>query len=279
MPYKEILVHFDNSPAGVRRVEAAARLAERFDAHLTGLVVRIQPQFRFSAEIPPPASVMETLERGATETAERVAAALHALLARQICATGQRLIDCPPALIADRLALHARYADLLVLGQPGGDEPSDVDDHAAELLLLSSGRPVLLIPHYGTFPTIGERVLVAWDARREAARAVADAMPFIERARSVQVLTINPEANGSHGADPGADIARHLARHNASVDTLSLRSGELDPADLTLNQAADSGADLLVMGAYGHSRLRELVLGGMTRAMLKRMTVPVLMSH
>ncbi|SMH46057.1 universal stress protein [Azospirillum agricola] len=279
MSYKEILVHFDHSPAGVRRIEAAARLAERLDAHLTGLVIRVQPQFRFSAEIPPPASVMAALERGATETAERAAAALDAVLARQGCATGQRLMDCPPAMIADRLALHARYADLLVLGQPGGDEASDIDDHDAELLLLSSGRPVLLIPHYGTFPTIGERVLVAWDARREAARAVADAMPLIEMARSVQVLTVNPEAAGRHGEDPGADIARHLARHNASVDTLSLRSDELDPADLTLNQMADSGTDLLVMGAYGHSRLRELVLGGMTRAMLKRMTVPVLMSH
>jgi nucleotide-binding universal stress UspA family protein len=120
--------------------------------------------------------------------------------------------------------------------------------------------------------------MIAWDAGREAARAVHDALPVLERAKSVVVLVINPR-RGNHGAEPGADIALHLARHGIKVEAQNTEVKDLSVADALLSRLADQGIDLLVMGAYGHSRLRELVVGGVTRQLFQQMTVPVLMSH
>jgi nucleotide-binding universal stress UspA family protein len=139
------------------------------------------------------------------------------------------------------------------------------------------GRPVLVVPRYGTFPTIGERVLVAWNGAREAVRAVNDALPLLQRAQLVTVLSIDP-SDADHRI-PSADITLHLARHGVTAVAAQTRGTDLLVADILLSYAADLGADLIVSGAYGHTRLRELVLGGMTRHLLQTMTVPVLMSH
>ncbi|MGH6943153.1 MAG: universal stress protein, partial [Geminicoccaceae bacterium] len=122
--------------------------------------------------------------------------------------------------------------------------------------------------------------VVAWDASRAAARAVSDALPLLERAKSVTVVSVNPRPNlFGHGEVPGADIALHLARHGLKVEVHRLEARDIDTANAILSYVADAGCDLLVMGGYGHSRLRELVLGGVTRTMLGEMTVPVLMAH
>jgi len=145
---------------------------------------------------------------------------------------------------------------------------------------LASGRPILVVPYAGHFETVGRRVLVGWNATREAARAVNDAMPLLAAAEMVTVLTIDArEGPHGHGELPGADISLHMARHGVKAGIERTVSADLSVGDVLLSRAADLGADLLVMGAYGHSRARELLLGGATRALLRSMTIPVLMSH
>jgi nucleotide-binding universal stress UspA family protein len=137
-----------------------------------------------------------------------------------------------------------------------------------------------VIPFAGDFPVIGEHVLVAWNASREATRAVADALPLLSRARAVTVLAINPRHGiGGHGDVPAADIALHLARHGVRAEAAHTIATDIPDAEALLSYAADIGADLIVAGGYGHSRARELVFGGVTRSLLKEMTVPVLLSH
>jgi nucleotide-binding universal stress UspA family protein len=149
-----------------------------------------------------------------------------------------------------------------------------------EQALFSSGRPVLVVPFAGRFESLGRRVLIGWNASREAARAVNDALPLIAQAEIATVLAANPRRGlGGHGEEPGADIARHLARHGLKVEVQHVVAPEIAAGDILLNAAAESVADLLVVGAYGHSRLREMVLGGVTRTLLRQMTLPVLLSH
>jgi nucleotide-binding universal stress UspA family protein len=166
---------------------------------------------------------------------------------------------------------------LVVLGQ---DDPEGENAGVLEAVLFDSGRPVLAIPFAGKFTTIGKRVLVGWNASREASRAVHDALPLLAKAESTTVFLANPKRGlGAHGDEPGADIARHLARHGLKVDVAKAAADDVSDSTLLLNHASDMGADLLVMGAYGHSRLREFILGGVTRSLLREMTVPVLLSH
>ncbi|MDP6786185.1 MAG: universal stress protein [Rhodospirillales bacterium] len=137
-----------------------------------------------------------------------------------------------------------------------------------------------MVPYVGSYPKIGERVMVAWDASRLASRAVHDALPFLTAAKHVDVLAINPKGGPQgHGDIPSADICQHLARHGVKVEAQHVYADDIDAGDMLLSQAASRGADLLVMGAYGHSRWRELILGGLTHFVLEHMTMPVMMSH
>ena len=146
-------------------------------------------------------------------------------------------------------------------------------------MILSCGRPVLVIPYVGNFETIGKHVIVAWDASPIAAGAVHDSLPFLKAAKSVTVLAVNPKDGDDETGDlPGADICAHLARHGVNVEAKHIQS-DLDPGNMLLSRAADSGADLIVMGAYGHARWTEIVFGGVTNHFLSHMTVPTLMSH
>ncbi|MBK3775890.1 universal stress protein [Azospirillum sp. YIM DDC1] len=280
MSYREILVQFDDCPAGAARVEAAMLLAEQHTAHLTGLVLDIQPRIPMSIDGGVPQFVTDALNQSAAEATERTVARMDALLDRQRCVAERRICKCDDTAIDRALALNARYADLLVLGQTLPGHPALVGRLEIETVMMSCGRPVLLVPQAGLRPTIGKRIVVAWDAGRAAARAVADAMPMLEKATSVTVLVVDAASTPSgHGALPGADIGTLLARHGVTVEVASLSSEGSDVADVALNWMFDHDADLLVMGAYGHSRAREWVLGGATRSILDRMTVPVLMSH
>ncbi|BAE51398.1 universal stress protein [Paramagnetospirillum magneticum] len=171
-----------------------------------------------------------------------------------------------------QLALHARYADLTIVGQAA----SGSSDHVTETV-MSVGRPLLAVPRHGRFPSVGRRVLVAWNQSREATRAVFDALPLLAGASSVTVMTM--DAEDGDGRVAGADIGLTLARHGIKVDILRSTSGDIDAGNALLSRAAEQGADLLIMGAFGHSPLREKVLGGATRHILDHMTVPVLLSH
>jgi nucleotide-binding universal stress UspA family protein len=176
----------------------------------------------------------------------------------------------------DILSTHARYADLLLLGQ---DQPHH-GPGLVEPAIFGTGGPVLIIPYAGRFATLGEKVLIAWNGSREAARAVRDALPILAAANQVTILAVDPEGEESAEKDvPSADLAGHLARHGVKAIAEHTVAGEIAPAEAMLNAAAETGADLLVMGAYGHSPLREMVLGGATRTLLHSMTLPVLMAH
>lgn len=281
MPLRDILVHLDATAQGRTRLTLAAELARRHEAHLTALhVVDVALPFVAAADGGGSAMLAELLQsmrKDALTEAVAVEAAFRERLQRDGIAGEWRLVE---GAAPEQVALHARYADLAILGQeePEGDRPAA--GAIVEAALFSSGRPILVVPYAGRFETVGRRVLVGWNASREAARAVNDALPLIAGAESATVLAINPR-HGSigHGEEPGADIALHLARHGLKVQVEHSVAPEIGAGDLLLNRAAELPADLLVVGAYGHARLRELVLGGVTRTLLGHMTVPVLMAH
>jgi len=177
------------------------------------------------------------------------------------------------------VGVHAYYADLVVIGRPEHADQTAGPPALAESLVLGSARPIIVFPPRGTATHV-RRILVAWNARREAIRAVSDALPLLLRADAVEVLVVDHERHqGSHGQEPGADIARHLARHGAQVEVRRVPSGRGEVGRLLLSQAAAFGADLVVMGAYGHSHLSEWMFGGVTRTVLAEAGLPVLMSR
>jgi nucleotide-binding universal stress UspA family protein len=275
MPLKDLLVIVDNDPTCAARVDLALALAAEHEAHLTGLHVMPWPLAQVYSEVPIPETV-EKFQRLELEEAARRAGALFAARAgRTTVPTEWRVAEGDVVRVARE---HARYADLTLVpqGLELGSASADLSTLPQELA-LSVGRPVLVIPRYGSFPRVGSRVLVAWNGSREATRAIADALPLLRQAAQVTVLTIDPEGDTERLA--GADIARHLARHGVTVQAAAVAGADIAVGDLLLSYAADHDIDLLVMGAYGHSRLREMVLGGATRTLLQHMTVPVLLSH
>jgi len=189
-----------------------------------------------------------------------------------------RLVEATLAGAATRFAHIARRFDLSVVAQAQPNATDGLDALIVEQALFDSGRPVLVVPYIQTAPFKADRVMLCWDGSRPAARAAGDAMPILARAKTVEVFIVESGKLKSHEI-PGADIADHLARHGLKVNVTRTVSGDVDVANVILSHAADSGADLIVMGGYGHSRLREFVLGGATRGLLASMTVPTLMSH
>lgn len=279
MTIKNILVHVDHGKAMPSRIDYALRLARQCEAHLTALrcVTPIYLPGYVRAELPEAVRRVQS-EREAAECAADKAVFDHAVAAAGNAAKSEwRAVDGDPI---DALVLHGRYADLVVAGQSDAEDARNDIADLPGAVALELGRPVLAVPHSGRFERIGEHVLVAWNASREATRAVNDAMPLLVKAKKVTVLAVNPRGGFyGHGSQPGADIALHLARHGVKTEAAQLSSDDLDPGDVLLSRAADLGADLIVMGAYGRSRLREMVLGGVTRHMMQHMTVPVLLSH
>ena len=274
----DILVHIDQSPRALMRLDIAAELARQHGAHLTALQVMdvALPVMAMGdggggAVI---AEVMEQMRQSALAAGVKLKVAFEAALAREGIMGEWRQVE---GTTQEILALHGRYADLLVLGQ---DDPEGDSAGLLEAMVFDCGRPVLAIPFARSFKTIGKRVLVGWNASRAASRALHDALPLIAKAETATVFLANPKRGlGGHGEEPGADIARHLARHGMKVEVAMAIADDVPDSALLLNHASDMGADLLVMGAYGHSRLREFILGGMTRSLLREMTVPVLLSH
>ena len=275
MSLRDLLVLLDARPASAGRLEAALALASTFEAHLTALCLVGEPSVPL-VELPPDALYRAELEAAAdrvlADAATRAERAGVAVETRRETAAAERL--------PDRLVRQARHADLAILGQPEPDDPSGTGMRLVEAALLESGRPILVVPWIGAAGLPPRRVLAAWDGSAPAARALGDALPLLRRAERVALVVVDPERLGGRvGEQPGADMAAHLARHGVRVEVQALPSGGLATADVLLDLAADTGADLLVMGGYGHSRLRELAFGGTTRDVLGRMTVPVLLAR
>jgi nucleotide-binding universal stress UspA family protein len=279
MTYKSVLVHLDDDRHCDARVGIAARMAADFGAHLAGLYVMSRPELPRYARSRMGADLFhDKVAELQREQADAATARFADHTARSGMAGAEMRVSHKDPV--DVVTLHARYADLLVMGQSDPEEDQAMmNADFVDQVLLSAGRPVLVIPYAGTFPTIGKNVMVAWNATREAARAVTDALPLLRRAEKVTVFAVNPGKTGDHGKQPGADISLFLARHGVKVEAAASESGGMEVGPWLLSRAADLGADLIVMGGYGHSRLRELALGGVTRTMLHHMTIPVMMSH
>jgi nucleotide-binding universal stress UspA family protein len=278
MSYKTILVHLDVGARTPARLDLACRLARRFDAHLVGLHALTEIRLPGYARVMTgqAAELTEFQAHAAAEMRERSAA----LFAKRATAAGLERSEyrASDADALQAVPLHARYADLVVAGQPSEDDASGVEPDFVERLLLAAGRPVLVVPYAGSFADVGKRVLVAWNASREATRALTDSLPLLREAASVHVIAFEP-AGAAHGEVPGADIALYLARHGIKVTVSQQSAPDVDVGNQLLSRAADLDTDLVVMGAWGHSRLQELVMGGVTQTILRSMTVPVLLSH
>ncbi len=277
MPLKDILVHADSSAKSEKRFKLGLKLAKRHGATLFCLYTQVMP-----------------LSLGLSNNKDK-RRKLHAKAAEEIFDKYQKLADKAEVELVTEVSklpnseddvtkqlIHAaQHMDLTIISQyhhktAAGILPQDL----AEQLVLQSGRPALIVPYAGDFKDVGKRVLVAWNTGRESVRAVNDAIPLIQDAKKVNVIAINPkQGKKRHGENPAADITQHLVRHGINAASEHLTTKDVDPANMLLSCAADESADLLVMGAYGHHRLQELILGGVTRAMLKNMAIPVLMSH
>jgi len=281
MSYKDLLVVLDSNAASRRRIDLAAALAERFAAHLVGLYPLPVAEAPRHLGYYDPALLdpfFYEVRQRAQEAADKEREAFeHAASLRGLSAEWRALDEGPDS----DPALHARYVDLAILGQLDPDRGDlELIRPRPEQVTLASGRPVLIVPYAGHYETVGQRVLIGWNASREATRAVNDAMPLLAAADVVTVLTIDArEGPDAHGELPGADISLHLARHGVKAEIERTVSAGIPAGEVLLSRAADLGADLLVIGAYGHSRVRELLLGGATRSILQSMTLPVLMSH
>lgn len=296
MAFKDILVHLDNHRTFDSRVPIAISLAQQSEGRIAALY-----GFELPEDSQPPLSLADALyvthnavqtayegrtayerERDtAFDNAAQCEAAFHAAAQRAgVPASWETWPEEPRDLIA-LITGRARYADIAILGQADPKHPMfDALAPLAERIMLDCGRPVLIVPYEARIDAVGKRVLVAWNGSREAARAIADALPLLQSAERVKVLAVGAIAGADRDDDqPLGRIVRHLEQHAIRAEGAHLNGREGDAADLILSEADDIGCDLLVMGGYGHSRTRERILGGVTRAVLQHMTVPVLMSH
>jgi nucleotide-binding universal stress UspA family protein len=219
---------------------------------------------------------MVAMERKDTE---EIAATFARMTAGQPFVAEWRALKVPHVDLASVVMDHGRAADLIIAGQTDPDwDLSPILDFP-ERLALESGRPVLVIPYAGRYPRIGSNAVIAWKPSREAARAVFDALPLLETADKVQILEVRAKGDEPSGLAPDTSIAAALARHGIKPSIRSSIAADISVGDEILSRLADMGADLLVMGAYGHARMRELVFGGVTRHIARHMTVPTLFSH
>ena len=279
MTYKTILTLAEDNMAADACCQASVLLARQHDAHVTGLSLAVMPSrstYLYHAAM---SEVLASEEERMLGEATAVATAFDAALQKEGVSGECRVDRCLDVDALDQVSLHARYADLVVLGQSAPEEVDGLRRSLPEHLLLEAGRPLLMVPYIGLRETLGKRVVVAWDGGREAARAIVDAMPILTRAEEVELVVIKSSATDEPGREEGADISTYMARHGCNVTLKRLIAKGISEADCLLSHLADYSADLLVMGAYAHARLRQLVLGGVTQKILGQMTTPVLLSH
>jgi nucleotide-binding universal stress UspA family protein len=273
---KDIVVNLSVEKDRDAAADFAISTAALFDAHLSAISFAYEPPVGGSVFDGLTPSIIDAWRAERMDAAEQARGAFEQNARRAGLQTDTRVIAASTAGAADIISTIARSYDLSILPQSEPDD--DVSDTLAiEATLFGSGRPVLVVPYIQKAAIKLDRVIVCWDGSRNAARAVGDAMPFLKRAKTIDVVTV--EHKESRKELRGAQIAEHLARHKLRIDLKPIVAPNTDVASVILSYAADSSADLIVMGGYGHSRLREFVLGGMTFDIMKSMTAPVLMSH
>jgi nucleotide-binding universal stress UspA family protein len=286
MALKDLLVYVDQAQDAVTRLRLATDLASRHGSHLTALFVeewtRFHEERRRTAELGlVPADGMRELDERTQASIDAAQRRMQATLDEVIQGRAPTELLCLDGEAAVLVPQYARYADLCIVGR---DEPvgsASINYSFSEQLLFVTGRPVVFVPPDETLRTLGRHIVVAWNSSRPAARSLNDALPLIERADRVTILTINPSGFiGGHEGPPGEQMLEHLKRHGATVNTVRIEEVARDKiADTLQSEAHALGADLIVAGAFGHPRLWEKMLGGVTHDLLARMTLPILMSH
>ena len=287
MALKDVLVYLDQSEHAFERLRLAADLSRRHQSRLTALYVRelspVQRHEQSVAELGQGSAeaISRTnrhIRQSIEEATERLRSALETIAREQELEIEWRCLDGVASIIVPQ---HARFADLSVLSQDVSGATTATGYTFSEELLFVAGRPVIFVPARGSFKKLGQHILVAWNSSRAATRAVNDALPLIERAQQVTVLAVNPAQFAErYGALPPEKMVEHLRRHGAAVTGVWLDevSSELI-AEAVQAEALKVGADLIVAGAFGHPRLWEKLMGGVTRDLLARMQLPILMSY
>ncbi len=278
MGLKNIVVFVEPSNAGATRARYAVELARRHGAHLIGIFVA-------SSDGPIPANayvrgrdamrrLIELHDANAIETTNVASRNFNTATKSADITYEFRIIR---EIESDDTKLHCLHADLVIVGHP---RPGGLPlNSSAEGLLLATGIPFLIVPDGWPSGAVAQRVLLAWNASREARRAITDSLPLLSAAQSVSIVVIDSAKNRLHGENPGADVAVYLSRHGAHVTTEQIDSNGSPIADVILQHAVHGGFDLIVLGAYSHARVREAVFGGVTRSLLKLATIPMLIAH
>jgi len=275
--FKDIITYLSVSKGNEAIADFAVSVASTLEAHITGIAMVFVLNTPGASMGYLPLEKIEPQQREYEAAAKTARDHFAAATARAGVSAGPQLLHTSFAKAANLFGRIARGFDLSIVGQAKPDGNA-VEAMISESTLFESGRPVIIVPYIQKAPIKLDRIMVCWDGSRSAARAVADAMPFLERAKNVEVVIVTNE-RGKRDEIEGADIGQHLARHGLKVEVTRITHGDLDVADALLSHSMDASADFMVMGGYGHSRLREFVLGGVTRNILRTMTLPTLMSH
>ncbi len=280
MSLKTILVVLNDEKRADLLTETALDVAETHGGHLIGLYVRPAMQIYPAVGMQVSPEMYEVHDKYFKDASDEAEKRFEAAVDRRGVSGEWRSEATRGSVIADKVIEHGLQADLIITGQFDPENVGGIEHDCAERIVMESGRPVLLVPTAGSYKSIGKNIIIAWNATRESARAAFDALPFIQAAESARLVWIDSQKDEDHAGNlPGSEMAASLSRHGANVTTDALPSGGEAVSDALLNVAADHGADLLVMGAYGHSRVREFVFGGATYNVFRNMTIPVLMSH
>jgi nucleotide-binding universal stress UspA family protein len=274
---KDLVVNLTVGTDGDPAAQFAISIAAKFEAHIAGIAFAYDPAITPTVMNELSASWVDALQAENRAAAQEAVDRFEAAAKREGLSAEHRIIEANLGRAAKLFGRMARRFDVAVVGQTDPEQalPGDLLIEAA---LFESGRPVVVVPYIQTEGLKLGHILVCWDGSRNAARAIADSMPFLTRGKKVEIVMV-ASGEGEAGELPGAELGEHLARHGLTVEVKRLVAADVDVSNVILSYAADRAADFIVMGGYGHSRLREFILGGATRGILQSMTVPVLMAH
>src|SRR5215468_2022096 len=274
---KDVVVNLSGRGPQDFAAEYAASVAGTFGARITGISFLYEPIIPDGTLGGVPVDLIELQREENSKSARDAISRFETAVKKAGVAGETRMLDATFGGAPTLFAQIARRFDLAVVGQAQRDQGA-TDTLMIEGALFESGRPLVVVPYIQKRGLTLERVLACWDGSRTAARAIGDARPFLERAKAVDLVMVAEERKSGDEIS-GANMSEHLTRHGVAASLKRIAKGDLAVEDVLLSYAADSGADFMVMGGYGHSRLREFILGGVTRGILASMTVPVLMSH
>jgi len=277
--YKNILLYLDQGASNPERVNTAVAMAEQHGAQLTGVVIHALPTSRMMHKLGLGDS--DDVLKQARQEADAVLEAFSRQMTERGISFDTRTIECKESAAPKKLARMVRNFDLCILRQANPDKPNaDFIAELSEGVLFYSGRPVFFMPYIGAHSIPARKGIVAWDGSAAASRAVHDSLPLLEQMESVVILVVDADKiERNDDTEPGHDLSRHLAAHGIKNEVMRVVSGGIGTSTTILNEVSNTSADILIMGGYGTAKLREMMLGGVTRTLFRTMTVPVVMSH